>query len=73
MPEITIYTTPFCGYCHRAKSLLKRKNVPFTEIDVSDDPALRQQMMQRAQWPPHCSASLHRRHPRGRLGRPAGA
>ncbi|MBK8769714.1 MAG: glutaredoxin 3 [Rhizobiales bacterium] len=48
MPEITIYTTPFCGYCHRAKSLLKRKNVPFTEIDVSGDPALRQQMMERA-------------------------
>ena len=48
MPEITIYTTPLCPYCNMAKGLLKRKNVRFTEIDVSDDQAKRQAMMQRA-------------------------
>lgn len=37
MPEITIYTTPLCPYCARAKGLLKRKNAAFTEIDVSDN------------------------------------
>ena len=36
MPDVTIYTTPFCPYCHMAKGLLKKKNVTFTEIDVSD-------------------------------------
>lgn len=35
MAEVTIYTTPFCGYCHRAKHLLDNKGVPFEEIDVS--------------------------------------
>ncbi len=45
--KITIYTTPYCPYCHAAKALLNRKGATFEEIDVQD-PALRQQMMLRA-------------------------
>jgi glutaredoxin 3 len=37
MRPVTIYTTTFCGYCTRAKSILKREGVAFTEVDVSDD------------------------------------
>ena len=33
---IVIYTKEYCGYCLRAKGLLKRKGLEFTEIDVSD-------------------------------------
>ena len=29
-----LYTTQFCPYCVRAKSLLNSKNVEFTEIDI---------------------------------------
>jgi len=36
MPEITVYTTPFCPYCIAAKRMLKKKGAKFTEIDVSD-------------------------------------
>lgn len=43
-PKITIYTTPWCPYCHAAKALLKRKGVGFDEIDARD-PSIRQQMM----------------------------
>ena len=49
MPQVTIYTTPFCPYCHSAKALLKRKNVQFSEIDVSYDPQERQRMVDKAQ------------------------
>ena len=49
MPKVTIYTTPFCPYCHSAKALLKRKNVDFSEIDVSFDPQERQRMVAKAQ------------------------
>jgi glutaredoxin 3 len=45
--KITIYTTPYCPYCHAAKALLNRKGAAFEEIDVQD-PTLRQQMMLRA-------------------------
>ena len=47
MPKVTIYTTPYCPYCHAAKALLKQKGVAFDEIDVQDA-ATRQQMMLRA-------------------------
>ncbi|HYW63519.1 MAG TPA: glutaredoxin 3 [Bradyrhizobium sp.] len=45
---IEIYTRPGCGYCSAAKSLLTRKQAAFTEYDVAKDPALRQQMWDRA-------------------------
>ena len=47
-PKITIYTTQFCGYCHRAKALLDSKGAAFEEIDVSYSPEERQRMTARA-------------------------
>jgi glutaredoxin 3 len=48
LAKIEIYTTPFCPYCQRAKSLLQRKGAPFEEIDVMMDSDKRAEMMQRA-------------------------
>ena len=48
MPAIEIYTTRVCPYCVRAKRLFDRKGVAYTEIDVSDDEALRAAMVERA-------------------------
>jgi glutaredoxin 3 len=48
MARIDIYTTRYCGYCRAAKALLKRKGVPFTEIDVSGDYEGRGRMVERA-------------------------
>ncbi|MHA1529246.1 MAG: glutaredoxin 3 [Alphaproteobacteria bacterium] len=48
MPPVEIFTTPFCGYCHMAKRLLKGKGIAFAETDVSRDPAQRAVMMQRS-------------------------
>lgn len=47
MANVEIYTTPFCPYCQMAKGLLKKKNVAFTEVDVSDS-AKRMAMRTRA-------------------------
>ena len=47
MAPVTIYTTPFCGYCFAAKRLLSEKGVAFTEIDASV-PGVRAAMVQRA-------------------------
>jgi glutaredoxin 3 len=47
MQLVSIYTTPFCGFCTAAKRLLGRKGVAFDEIDVSDDGTRRQEMIQR--------------------------
>ena len=48
MPEIIIYSSPWCPYCVRAKRLLDAKNAPYTDIDVSGNSALRAEMMQKA-------------------------
>jgi glutaredoxin 3 len=37
MPNVTIYTTNVCPYCVRAKDLLKRKGVAYTEISAEDE------------------------------------
>ena len=34
MAKIEIYTTSYCGYCDKAKNLLKSKNIDFTEIEL---------------------------------------
>ena len=48
MQNVEIYTTPFCGFCHAAKRLLKQKGVTFTEVDLSVQPERRAEMMQRS-------------------------
>ena len=48
MSKVEVYTTRYCPYCISAKALLTRKNVQFTEIDVSGDPAGRATMIERA-------------------------
>ena len=41
---ITLYTTRFCPYCMRARALLSRKGVTYSEINVGHDAALWQEM-----------------------------
>lgn len=48
MPKITIYTTPICPYCVRAKQLLKKKGAAFDEIDVFMDRSKRDEMEERS-------------------------
>lgn len=47
LPDIVIYTTPICGYCMAAKSLLKEKGATWREVDVSKDSTERESMMAR--------------------------
>ena len=49
MAHVVIYTSPFCGYCHRAKRVLARKGAQFEEIDLIQQPARRDEMVRRAQ------------------------
>lgn len=37
MKKVVIYTTNYCPYCVKAKSLLIRKNAAFEEIKIEDD------------------------------------
>ncbi len=46
--KVEIYSSPFCGYCARAKSLLSRKGVDYVDYDVLADTARRTEMTARA-------------------------
>jgi glutaredoxin 3 len=48
MAKIEMYTTPFCGYCARAKSLLEKKGAAYEEVDVMMDEKKRTEMRERA-------------------------
>ncbi len=43
--KVVVYSTLLCPYCHRAKALLRKKGVAFTEIDVGMDPVKRAEMV----------------------------
>ena len=45
---IVLYATDWCGYCQRARELLKAKGVDYTEIDVDATPGARAQMLARS-------------------------
>ena len=42
MPRIRIYTTRWCGFCVRAKTLLESRGLPYEEVPLDNDPAFRQ-------------------------------
>jgi mycoredoxin len=33
-----MYSTSWCGYCHRLKGQLHREGIPFDEVDIERDP-----------------------------------
>ena len=47
-PAVTLYTSGWCPYCERARGLLTRKNVVFSEINVDDDAKFREEMIARS-------------------------
>lgn len=46
--RVTVYTTAYCPYCTRAKSLLSQKKVAFDEIAVDDRSDLRTWLVERS-------------------------
>jgi len=47
LPEVLVYTTRVCAYCHAAKTLLREKRAGFREIDISGDDVQRDDLVRR--------------------------
>jgi glutaredoxin 3 len=45
MAKVQMYTTRWCGYCVRAKTLLESRGIPFEEIPMDDDPGFRRRLL----------------------------
>lgn len=37
--QVTMYSTPWCGYCKRLKAQFGREGIAYTEVDIEADPA----------------------------------
>jgi glutaredoxin 3 len=48
MQPVTIYTKAWCPYCSAAKTLLKKKGVAFTEIEITGNADERRRMIERS-------------------------
>ena len=48
MKPVTLYATPFCGYCSAARRLLADKGIEFEEVDLFAEPERRAEMVARA-------------------------
>jgi glutaredoxin 3 len=44
MARVRVYSTRWCGYCVRAKSLLESRGIEYEDISLDDDPAFRQKL-----------------------------
>ncbi len=38
-PDLTMYSTTWCGYCRRLKKQLDEAGISYVEIDIEQDPA----------------------------------
>lgn len=36
--ELIMYSTVWCGYCRRLKTMLKSEGIAFREVDIEHDP-----------------------------------
>ena len=43
---VTMYTTVWCGYCVRLKKLMQREGIDYAEVDIEQDPAAAELVMQ---------------------------
>ena len=42
---LTMYSTSWCGYCHRLKSQLDREGIAYDVVDIERDPTAAQFVM----------------------------
>ena len=46
--KVTVYTAPWCGFCHAVKNYLDQIKVQYTEKDVEKDPAFAQEAVEKS-------------------------
>ena len=47
-PQVTIYSTPTCHFCHATKDYFTAHNIAFTDYNVASDLPKRQEMIQKS-------------------------
>ena len=45
---VTLYSTPSCGFCTKAKAFFRERHIPFTEYNVTADPRKAEEMLHKS-------------------------
>lgn len=48
MKKVIIYSTPTCHFCHMAKDFFKENKIEFTDYNVAEDKAKREEMLEKS-------------------------
>jgi glutaredoxin 3 len=48
MKKVTVYSTPTCPYCIKAKNFFKKNNIEYEDIDVSKDQEKAKEMVEKS-------------------------
>ncbi len=48
MKKVTMFSTRICSYCQRAKFFFDKKNIPYEEIKIDENPDQAQIMMEKS-------------------------
>jgi glutaredoxin-like YruB-family protein len=46
--NVTVYSTPTCSWCNTLKSHLRKHGIHFTDIDISTDPGLAEELVRKS-------------------------
>jgi glutaredoxin 3 len=46
MARVTVYSTNWCGFCERAKALLRQRGIEFQEVSLDDSPGFRERVFE---------------------------
>ncbi|MBP9760905.1 MAG: glutaredoxin family protein [Candidatus Magasanikbacteria bacterium] len=46
--SVTVYSTPTCPFCHKAKDYLQEKGIAFDDVNVAEDDARAEEMIEKS-------------------------
>ena len=46
--SVTVYSTPTCTWCNTLKTYLRKHGIRFTDVDVSSDPSLAEELVRKS-------------------------
>jgi len=50
MKKVIIYSTTYCPYCKRAKALFEQIGADYEEINLEENPELRDELIEKYNW-----------------------